>query len=48
MCGNEVVFHIVTNHVYHKRTKHVEMDCYFVHEQVSSGEIQTLVIQSKH
>lgn len=42
MCDNEAARHIAANPVYHERTKHVEMDCYFVRERVSSGEIQTL------
>lgn len=29
-CDNEVDKHIVVNPVYHERTKHIKMDCYFV------------------
>lgn len=29
LCDNEVGRHIDVDSVYHERTKHVEMDCYF-------------------
>lgn len=47
MCDNEATRHIAANLVYHERTKHVEMDCYFVCKQVASGEIQTFGILSE-
>ena len=47
-CDNQIDVHIVTNPIFHKRTKHIEFDCHFVRDKVLIGQVKLLPIQSHH
>ncbi|GJX97393.1 ribonuclease H-like domain-containing protein [Tanacetum coccineum] len=46
-CDNVSAVYMSTNHVQHQRTKHIEIDIYFVHDKVAAGHVRVLHVPSR-
>ncbi|KAM7496336.1 hypothetical protein LguiA_020750 [Lonicera macranthoides] len=45
-CDNQSAIQIAHNDVFHERTKHIEIDCQFIRQHVSSNTIRLIPISS--
>lgn len=47
-CDNVSAIYLSGNPVQHQRTKHIEIDIYFVREKVASGHVRVLHVPSRY
>jgi hypothetical protein len=43
---NQVIMHIVAYPVFHEQTKHLKVDCNYIHRQVQAKPIQTIYLHT--
>jgi len=47
-CNSQSALHIARNPIFHKRTKHIEVDCHFTRDKVIEGLLQLSYLPTQH